>query len=153
MSRTPLPPSSQDLPGSSATPQNLAALLRRSQTDFEVEFYGQILQRSPAYPEVLTQLGQLYTLKNWHPQALEIDLRHAQVRPTNPVVLYNLACSYALCEQSEEAIQQLKKAIECGYSDVDHMASDPDLESLYDHPDFIQLLSDLSDRESASELY
>lgn len=130
----------------------LGDIVKRSQTDFELEFYGNILKNNTAYPEVLTQLGQIYTLKNRHAEALEIDLRHAQLRPENPVVLYNLGCSQALCGHLQEAVQVLRRAIDHGYDDADHMAADPDLEALYDLPEFIRMLSEISEDSSETRL-
>jgi hypothetical protein len=40
----------------------------------------------------------------------------------------------------DEAIDSLSRAILLGYDDLSHMETDPDLESLRDHPDFRALL-------------
>lgn len=143
---------SSEVPGATPNPLELNAIVKRPQIDFELEFYGNILKNNPAYAEILEQLGQIYTLKNRHNEALEVDLRHAQLRPNNPVVFYNLGCSHALLGHQQEAVQILRKAIDLGYDDADHMAADPDLESLYDLPEFIQLLADISEDSSSTRL-
>ena len=43
---------------------------------------------------------------------------------------------------ADEAIDALSRAILLGYDDLDHMESDPDLESIRRHPDFLALLGD-----------
>jgi hypothetical protein len=55
---------------------------------------------------------------------------------------YNLACSLARAGRADEAIDSLSRAILLGYDDLAHMESDPDLESLHEHPDFQALLGD-----------
>jgi hypothetical protein len=45
-------------------------------------------------------------------------------------VTYNLACSEAKAGRSESALALLQRAVEAGYSNLQHMRSDPDLEQL-----------------------
>ena len=142
-----MPRDSQATPapsGSVATADNLKALLARSQDEFEVEFYESILAGHPAYPEVLSRLGQLLTNLGQHQRALAIDRTHAQIRPTNSVVLYNLACSQSLCGNLEEALDTLKVAVDHGYDDLEHLGADPDLYPLHDYPPFIQWFTELT---------
>lgn len=124
--------------GSVAPADNLKALLVRSQDEFEVEFYESIVAGHPAYPEVLSRLGQVLTNLGHHQRALAIDRMHVQIRPSNPVVLYNLACSQSLCGHVAEALDTLKLAVSHGYDDLEHLGADPDLYPLHDYPPFIQ---------------
>lgn len=124
--------------GSVSSSDSIKGLLGRSQDEFEVAFYESILGGHPAYPEVLSRLGQLYTNLGNHQRALEIDRMHAQIRPSNPIVLYNLACSQALCGGLEESLATLKNAVTHGYDDLDHVGVDPDLDALHGYPPFIQ---------------
>ena len=128
--------------GSVAAVPNLKALLARSQDEFEVEFYEAIIAGHPAYPEVLSRLGQLLANLGRHQRALAIDRMHAQMRPANPVVLYNLACSQSLCGEPSDALETLKQAVTHGYDDLEHLGSDPDLYPLHDYPPFIQWFED-----------
>ena len=74
----------------------LATLRKRSQLDFEIEFFERILTRDPNYVEVLTNLGDLFTQKGCHRRALLVDLRLVQLAAQECEAMYNLACSYAL---------------------------------------------------------
>ena len=49
----------------------LATLRKRSQLDFEIEFFERILTRDPNYIEVLTNLGDLFAQKGCHRRALQ----------------------------------------------------------------------------------
>ena len=56
-----------------------------------------------------------------------MDERLARLEPDNPLVFYNLACSYSLTEQFDRAALALEKAFGLGYRDFNWLAKDPDL--------------------------
>jgi len=130
----------------SASGCRLATLRKRSQLDFEIEFFERILSRDPNYVEVLTNLGELFTRKGCHRRALQVDLRLAGLRPKCPEVFYNLACSYALVNQPASAVDALQQAVELGFSDLDYLLSDPDLSSIRAHPLFQRLVASIATR-------
>lgn len=122
----------------------LSTLRKRSQLDFEIDFFGRILSRDPNYVEVLMNLGELFSEKGCHRRALQVDLRLAQLKPQSETVLYNLACSYALVNQKIEALETLNRALSLGYSDVDFLLADPDLATLHGHPEFHRIVARLT---------
>lgn len=122
----------------------LATLRKRSQLDFEIEFFERILSRDPNQIEVLMNLGELFTKKGCHRRALQVDLRLAQLRPRCATVMYNLACSHALLKHESDALAALRQAVALGYSDLDYLINDPDLSSLRAHPEFSRLIADLA---------
>jgi len=130
----------------------LSALRKRSQMDFEIEFFERILSRDPNYLEVLVNLGDLFSRKGCHRRALQVDLRLAQLRPQNATVFYNLACSHAVLNQGGEALCALEQAVELGYSDVDHLLADPDLAVLRAHERFRRLVARLDAAASPTRL-
>jgi tetratricopeptide (TPR) repeat protein len=140
---TPNPTPASDTSGYLGSECNLGALKKRPQIDFEIDFYERILSRDPAYTEVLFNLGELFSIKGWPRRALQVDSRLAQLRPKDPLVLYNLACSHALLQQREESLAALRRAVEAGYDDFEHLAQDPDLDSLRQSPEFMRFVKDL----------
>jgi len=124
----------------------LATLRKRSQLDFEIEFFERILSRDPNYVEVLINLGDLFTKKGLHRRALQVDLRLARLRPQSSEVFYNLACSYAMLNQAVPAIDALEHAAKLGFSDLDYLLSDPDLSSIRAHPLFQRLVANIASR-------
>ena len=98
--------------------------------NFEIQFYENILKRKPDFIQALMALGDLYTKKGLHREGLVLDQKLAQLRPYNPGVLYNLACSYSLLNEIPKALAAIEKAIECGYHDFGYLERDPDLENL-----------------------
>ena len=123
----------------------LSDLVRRSQIDFEIDFFERILNRDPHYVEVLTRQGELFAEKGWHRRTLQIDQRLAHLRPRDPCAVYNLACSYALLHQVEDAMRELRRAVELGFKDYRQLVVDPDLASLRLTQDFVQFVRQLQD--------
>jgi len=95
--------------------------------DFEIKFYEGVLEKTENFTEALSVLGDLYTKRGLTEKGLAIDQKLAKLLPTEPIVLYNLACSYSLTDRIEEALRAIKRAIECGYNDFDFMEKDDDL--------------------------
>ena len=56
---------------------------------------------------------------------------------------YNLACIAALVGRPDDAVAQLRDAVNGGFLDVDWMTEDGDLISLRDRPDFRALVMEL----------
>jgi non-specific serine/threonine protein kinase len=73
----------------------------------------------------------------------EDAVRHLEMtvalRPNDSNVLYNAACTYAVLGRKAEALDGLRRALECGYSNADWPRQDPDLSSLHDDPEFLKL--------------
>jgi tetratricopeptide (TPR) repeat protein len=118
----------------------------QSQIDFELEFFGGILERKSDYVDVLRVMGNHLTLKGRYAQGLAIDRRLVQLRPEDPLAHYNLACSYALLKRPEQALKTLRLAVELGYRDFRYMREDRDLESVRRDPRFRQLLREYENR-------
>lgn len=108
--------------------------------DFEIAFYEGILQKRQNFEQVLMALGDLYTKRGMFQKGLGIDKKLCVLRPKDPTILYNLACSYSLLCDFDKAFSLLKKAVECGYDDFDFLMEDSDLDNLRNEarfPEFI----------------
>lgn len=134
-----------DAQGYPCTECSLSSLKSRPQIDFEIDFFERILSRDPGYVEVLCNLGELFSIKGWSRRALQVDKRLSQLRPRDPLVHYNLACSYALLQHAEEAVATLRRAVEVGYRDFEHLEQDPDLDGIRQSPEYGQFMKELMD--------
>lgn len=112
------------------------------QLDFDIDFFERILGRKPDSVETLRILAELVSKKGDLVRAVDYDRRLVDLQPEDFLARYNLACSLARAGRVDEAIDALSRAVLLGYDDLDHMESDPDLESLHTHPDFQALLGD-----------
>lgn len=73
--------------------------------------------------------------------ALRANLRAAEFPRLRGQALYNAACAQAMLGRADEAIDLLSKSIESGYvRSRAALLSDPDLNSLHEHPRFAELL-------------
>ena len=125
---------------------SLARHADQSQLDFELDFFGRILDRNPDYVDVLRVQGNNLTLKGRYAEGMQIDRRLVQLRPNDPLAHYNLACSYALLKRPEQALKTLRRAVELGYRDFRYMRQDPDLDSIRHDPRFRQMLREYENR-------
>jgi tetratricopeptide (TPR) repeat protein len=110
-------------------------LTRQEQRDLDVEisFMEGIIRRDTDYVEALQVLGDAYTRRGQFSNGLKIDEQLAQLCPDDALVYYNLACSYSLTDQIEQAGAALENALRLGYRDFKWIAVDPDLRNLRNH--------------------
>lgn len=113
--------------------------MKQDQADFEISFFEGLVKESPDFVDALVPLAELYTQKGLHKKALVLDRRLARLKPEDPAVHYNLACSLALIGEKDLAFQALERAIETGYHDFEHLIRDSDLKSLHSDPRFQKL--------------
>jgi tetratricopeptide (TPR) repeat protein len=130
----------------STTGSSLARPLDQNQLEFEIDFFGGILRRHPDYVDVLRVMGNLLTLKGRYVEGLSIDKRLVQLRPSDALAHYNLACSFALLKRPDQALKTLRRAVELGYRDFRYMREDRDLDSIRHDPRFRQLLREYENR-------
>lgn len=109
--------------------------------DTKIEFIEGLVRRDPDYVDALQILGDHYTQRGRISEGLKVDERLARLEPKNPLVFYNLACSYSLSGEIEQAANALEKALKLGYRDFDWLAKDPDLKTLRSHAAFDDLKS------------
>lgn len=102
--------------------------------DIKITFMEGICRRDPKYVEALQILGDHYTQRGQYDFSLKVDKRLSRLEPRNPLVFYNLACSYSLNSDLDLAAAALDKALSLGYNDFKWLARDPDLRQLRKHP-------------------
>ena len=109
--------------------------------DFEISFLEGLINKEPDFIQALIVLAEAYTKKGDIQKGLALDLRLSRLRGDDPEVHYNLACSYSLAGQVEEALATIKKAVLLGYDDFAYMLSDPDLSNLREDRRFNSLFN------------
>jgi tetratricopeptide (TPR) repeat protein len=111
----------------------------------------------------LGQLGLLHREARQHARAAEVAHERAQLLTNQADELYNVACDLALCvplvgqaettvsdvdmairlRYADEAMVFLRKAVQHGFKDGDHIRKDDDLIALHGREDFKTLLASL----------
>ena len=107
--------------------------------DTKIEFIEGLVRRDPNYVDALQILGDHYTQRGRISEGLKVDERLARLEPGNPLVFYNLACSYSLAGDIDQAANALERALQLGYRDFEWLARDPDLKQLRAHIAFDDL--------------
>ena len=107
--------------------------------DIKIQFMEGIVRRDPNYIEALQLLGDHYTQRGLYDRGLKVDEQLSRLEPQNPLVFYNLACSYSLIGEIDPAAKALEKALSLGYRDFKWLAKDPDLRTLRKHPVFREI--------------
>jgi len=106
----------------------------------ELAFLQRIGKRLPEDTEVMRALGDLYTRTGKTAEGLQVDERLSHLCGDDPLVWYNLACSFALSKRNDDALDALGRSMELGYDDYEWMKKDPDLSTLCGDPRFESML-------------
>lgn len=117
--------------------------------DVEISFIEGVVRRDPGYVEALQILGDDYTKRGRYEDGLKIDEQLATLRPQDPTVLYNLACSYSLTGRVDDGLSILERALAAGYNDFKWLSQDPDLEPLRSHPQYERVRSKIKTAKSS----
>jgi tetratricopeptide (TPR) repeat protein len=134
-------PSEEYRPDDARTPETSTRRLRaQSQRDFELEFFGKILERDPYHADALRVHGNNLAARGQYNRALQVDRRLVRLQPEKPIPWYNLACTYSMLGMLQPAFDALERALALGYRHFEHMARDPDLKPLRRDPRFGRLL-------------
>ena len=123
-----------------------ARVADQNQIDFELEFFGGVLQHSPDYVDVLRLMSKLLTLKGRYADGLQVDRRLVRLCAADPLAHYNLACRYARLKRPDQCLKTLRRAVELGYRDFRYMREDRDLDAIRHDPRFRRLVRDYENR-------
>jgi predicted esterase len=88
---------------------------------------------------VFYQPAEFFAKKDPRRAALSLEIA-AAFKPDSVVAWYDLACARARAGDSRRALEALKTAIDKGFPDAKHVATDPDLESLHGLPEFQEIV-------------
>jgi len=124
---------------------------KKEDVDFEIAFYENILKETPNFIEALSAIGDVYTRAGLWQKGLDVDIKLSSLRPDDAIVFYNLACSYALLNQTRAALGALTKAIDYGYDDFEHLKEDTDLDNLLKDEHFQQYIKQLGKKKKPTK--
>jgi tetratricopeptide (TPR) repeat protein len=134
-----------DRPGDSSSEYPSPETSRRrardqGQLDFEIDFFGRLLDRDPYFVDALRAQANNLAVKGQHTRALQLDRRLVRLTPEDAIAWYNLACSYTVLGMIDPGFFALQRALELGYSYARRLFRDPDLKALRRDPRFDRLL-------------
>jgi len=120
---------------------NLGILLfHKGEIQKAMEHFKEAIRLKADIPDPYHNLGLAYSGLGMLREALESFNKVIALDPNyNPVVYYNIACIQARLDQSEAAIDSLKKAILHGYHNWEQLGNDPDLANIRGMAEFQRL--------------
>ena len=127
-------------PKPAAASPTIARLAAQPQIEFELDFFAALLERRPDFLEALKAHAKNLALARRHHEGVQFDRRITRLRPQDALARYNLACSLALIRQHDDALAELRRAVELGYRDFAFMMKDRDLDNVRRDPRFRALL-------------
>ena len=130
-----------------STKKNMSRQQRRD-LDIEIGFLEGVVKRDRRNVEALQLLGDDYTQRGRYEEGLKIDRRLARLCPGDSLVQYNLACSFSLTAEYRKAANALRKAIQYGYLDFDHLRRDEDLAPLRKQPVYAAIEKEIAQLEA-----
>ena len=74
-------------------------------------------------------------------RALEINRSTLKITPCHPIIIYNIACMYAMLEEPDEAIDWLSRYAEIGSTPGVDITSETDFDSIRETQEFKDLLN------------
>ena len=113
------------------------------------KLYEKIHKDAPENNTITYKLGAMaHTAENYR-KAIKY---YGKLAPNgNPVVLYNLACSFSMHGKEEKALETLKTAVEKGFSQLGLLKSDPDLNNIRDMEGFDAIAASIKAIENYPE--
>jgi Flp pilus assembly protein TadD len=113
---------------------------------FQISILEEALRADPSDTETLRFLAHSYIGVGRLEDGLAADRRLVELLPTDPRVRYNLACSCALTDRVEEALEVLGEACALGFDDLALLRRDHDLDSVRGDPRYGQIERALAER-------
>jgi hypothetical protein len=83
-------------------------------------------------------------------QAAKVLFQEQRAIFEHPTPIYNIACCEALLGNSKEALVFLKKAVDAGFRDVNHIENDADLKSLRHLDDYKAIIASIAKPTNSS---
>lgn len=101
-------------------------------------------ERPPSLRELRERFSDAYQQRDYV-RAIKIGLEITAGNANSSVDQYNLACVYALNQDTTNAVKWLRRSAHSGFAQADLVKADPDLESIRTDPAYRDALSTIQD--------
>ena len=121
--------------------------IREKQYRLAVEELRRVLDEFPFDFRANYHIAFAYLLLKDYTRSIHHFEVARRIHPKDQLTLYNLACAYSLHGDTDAAVKTLIESVDAGFTDVDHIEKDPDLDPLRDHEDYLGLIARLKKSE------
>lgn len=124
-------------------------LLQKNKIEDAEKLYKEVLAEEPSNNSVIMKLAGLYHSNKNYEEAIKY---YSQLTPGgNPFVLYNLACSFSMNGNKEEALNSIQQSVDKGFSQIGLLKTDTDLENIRNEEKFSKILKSVKVLENFPE--
>jgi tetratricopeptide (TPR) repeat protein len=117
------------------------AYYQKVQYDRAIEDYDKAIELNPNYTYAYNNRGNAYYGKGQYDRAIEDCNKVIQFDPNDASAYYNIACLYSVQNNTAEACQWLKKAVEKGYNKWTHIKEDNDLDNIRKSACYMEIMA------------
>lgn len=129
--------------------QEADSLVRNKNFQKAEKLYMEVIKSEPVNNLAIYKLASLYYSEKKYDEAIEYYLKLAPNK--NPNVLYNLACTYSLINNKQEALKYLRLAVNNGFNQVSLLKTDSDLTNIRSEKQFDEIMHSVKSIENFPE--
>lgn len=122
----------------------ISKLRHEKNQDESLENYRQLVEIAPLDASAWGRLGFLAIGSGDLDLAKSAFSTQIELDPTSSTAAYNMACTYSRMGKKQQAIKALRKAIQIGWDDHEHMQQDGDLDAIREMREFKDLIEPLA---------
>jgi len=120
------------------------AYLELKQLDEAQKALEKAIEIDPTYPLAHYDLGVVFSrIKGRESDAMKMFRQAITLNPDIHLPYYAIACLYSLQNRKRSALDYLRKAIQQGFKDREHLDNDHDLDSLRDDDEFQKITKEM----------
>ena len=117
------------------------AHLELKQLDEAQKALEKAIEIDPTYPPATYDLGVVFSrTKGRENEAMKLFKQAITLNPAVAIPYYAIACLYSLQNKKKSALDYLRKAIQRGFNDREHLDNDHDLDTLRDDEEFQKII-------------
>ncbi len=105
-----------------------------------IEVAQKHLESNPNDARAYNLMGVWYARLDDYDRAVDSMMKAIELSPGDALVMYNVACLYGVQKKGDLAVHWLRRAIEAGYRNYDWIKGDSDLDSVREHPGYLDLM-------------
>jgi len=114
--------------------------LRARDFDNAIQEFTIAIRKYPNFDVAYSNRSVAYMQQQKFNKAMDDLQKAVEINPNNPTVHYNFTALYSLQNQLDRSLDSLDKTLELGFNNYDALRTDPDLNNVRRHPEFVKIL-------------